>query len=62
MREYGLWDQIKVNHGKEWCLMLYVNDVLSHLRGNCSRSPHTKVFQVYNKIGECCMNSFAKCE
>lgn len=31
--EYGLWDQIRVDHGKEWCLMLYINGTLSHLRG-----------------------------
>lgn len=38
--EYGLWDQIRVDHGKEWCLMLYINGTLSHLRGNTSKLPH----------------------
>lgn len=38
--EYGLWDQIRVDHGKEWCLMLYINGTLSHLRGNTAKVPH----------------------
>lgn len=38
--EYGLWDQIRVDHGKEWCLMLYINGTLSYLRGNTSKVPH----------------------
>ena len=30
--QYGLWDQVRVDHGKEWQLMLFVQEKLSHLR------------------------------
>lgn len=38
--EFGLWDQIRVDQGKEWVLMLYVQETLAHLRRNTSRAPH----------------------
>lgn len=38
--EYGLWDQIRIDHGKEWHLMLYFQERLAHLRYNCNRAPH----------------------
>lgn len=37
---YGLWDQIRVDHGKEFYLMLFIQEVLAHLRRNVSRAPH----------------------
>lgn len=37
---YGLWDQILVDQGKEWMLLLFINEHLSHLRNDCSRPPH----------------------
>ena len=37
--EYGLWDQLRVDHGREWYLMLHVHQSLAHLRGNCAREP-----------------------
>lgn len=38
--QYGLWDQIRTDQGKEWNLMLFVNEKLSHLRNDCSKPPH----------------------
>jgi len=38
--EYGLWDQLRVDQGKEWVLMLYVQERLANLRYNTSRPPH----------------------
>lgn len=40
--EFGLWDQIRVDHGKEWYLMLYVQEKLSGLRRNQNRHPHVQ--------------------
>ena len=37
---FGLWDQIRIDKGKEWYLMLYINSTLSHLRGTTSKPPH----------------------
>jgi len=38
--QYGLWDQIRVDQGKEWVLMLYIQGTLAHLRHNTSHTPH----------------------
>ena len=38
--QYGLWDQIRVDKGREWILMLYIQETLAHLRCNTSRPPH----------------------
>ena len=37
---YGLWDQVRVDHGKEFYLMLYVQEILAHFRTDTSRVPH----------------------
>lgn len=36
---YGLWDQVRVDHGREFCLVLHVQELLAHLRTNCDREP-----------------------
>ena len=38
--EYGLRDQIRVDQGKEWYLMLFVQESLAGHRTNSQRSPH----------------------
>ena len=38
--QYGLWDQIRVDHGKEFYLMLYVQEKLSEFRRNTTIAPH----------------------
>ena len=38
--EYGLWDQIRVDHGMEWILTLFVQEQIAHLQRNSSRPPH----------------------
>ena len=38
--EYGLWDQLRVDHGMEWILTLFVQETLAHLRRNTNRAPH----------------------
>ena len=40
LSEYGIWDQIRVDQGKEWVLMLFIQEELSHLRRNTSCDPH----------------------
>jgi len=37
--EYGIWDQLRVDHGNEWVLMLFVQEKLAHLRYNISNPP-----------------------
>jgi len=38
--QYRMWDQIRTDQGKEWNLMLFVNESLSHIRNDHSRPPH----------------------
>lgn len=40
VKEYGMWDQLRIDHGKEWYLSLYVQEQLAHLRVNTRRAPH----------------------
>ena len=39
---YGIWDQVRVDHGKEFHLMLYVQEVLAQFRTNTNRCPHVQ--------------------
>ena len=38
--QYGMWDQLCVDQGKEWFLTLFIQEELAHYRGNTNRSPH----------------------
>ena len=38
--EQGIWQQIRVDHGKEWVLMLFVQEELAHLRRDTVKPPH----------------------
>ena len=42
VEQYGLWDHIRVDHGKEWYLMLFIQEQLAHLRRNTNRAPHVQ--------------------
>ena len=35
---YGLWDQIRVDYGKEFYLMLYVQEILAQYRNQFKQS------------------------
>ena len=38
--KYGLWDQIRVDHGKEWVLSLYIQELLADQRTDTTRAPY----------------------
>ena len=38
--EYGLFDQIRVDYGKEWVLSLFVQEKLAHFRYSVVKPPH----------------------
>ena len=44
LQQFGLWDQIRVNHGREFYLLLYVQEHLSYLsiRRNQMKAPHVQ--------------------
>jgi hypothetical protein len=59
--QYGLWDQLRVDHGKEWYLSLFVQEQLSHFRYNTNRAPHlqTTSKMVSNKMfGVLCIHAY----
>jgi hypothetical protein len=37
---YGLWDQLRFDKGKEWCLSIFINETLSAHRYNRMKPPH----------------------
>ena len=40
IEQHGMWDQIRVDHGKEFYLCLYVQDLLKNYHNNCNRKPY----------------------
>ncbi|CAL8234690.1 unnamed protein product [Arctogadus glacialis] len=36
----GMWDQVRVDHGKDFYLCLYIQGILSRHRYNLSRQPY----------------------
>ena len=59
--QYGLWDQVRVDQGKEWTLMLFIQEKLAHLRCNVNRAPHlqttSKQVPVYLHYTWCVYNA-----
>ena len=35
--EFGLWDQIRTDHGMEWVLKAFIHSHLAHLRNDVTR-------------------------
>ena len=42
LQQYGMWDQVRVDQGKEWVIMLYVQECLADYRRNTGRYPHVQ--------------------
>ena len=40
VKQYDMWDTFCVDQGKEWYLMLFVQEELAHLWRNTNRAPH----------------------
>ncbi|SMN01306.1 hypothetical protein SPONN_2367 [uncultured Candidatus Thioglobus sp.] len=36
---YGLWDQLRIDHGREWYLMIFIQQKLAHFRNNVDKQP-----------------------
>ena len=39
MIRYGVWDQVRTDHGKEFYLVLFIQDMIKKHRYNTSRQP-----------------------
>lgn len=50
--EFGLWDQVRVDHGKEFNLTLYVHEKLRILRGSETISPYVQTTSTCNHVIE----------
>lgn len=51
--EYGLWDEVRVDHGKEFYLMLYIQEQLrKEGRGDPHIAPYLQTSSTYNHIIE----------
>jgi len=49
---YGMWDQLRVDMGREFCLLLAMQDMLKENRYNTNRLPYiqTTSKRVINKL------------
>lgn len=43
--EYGIWDQVPVDHGREFYLMLFIQEKLREQHGNPDVSPYLQTSQ-----------------
>jgi hypothetical protein len=61
MLNYGIWDQIRVDHGREFYLMLFIQDHLKHLRYDTNKSAFvqtsSRMVNIYSIIT--CTKSFS---
>ena len=48
--QYEVWDTIRVDQGKEWTLLLYLQELLADYRFDKSKAPH---IQTTSKEGSC---------
>ncbi|KAG7317709.1 hypothetical protein KOW79_018744 [Hemibagrus wyckioides] len=46
---YGMWDQVRVDHGKEFYLTLFMQEMLSHHRFNQERLPYLQTSSTREK-------------
>ncbi|XP_072564078.1 uncharacterized protein [Paramormyrops kingsleyae] len=46
--KHGMWDQVRVDHGREFFLCLYVQEKLSQYRHNLSRPPYLQTTSTRN--------------
>lgn len=42
LQQYGMWDQVRVDKGNEWVLLLFVQEWLSQFRTNTRKYPHIR--------------------
>ena len=42
MEQYGVWDQIRVDHGREFYLMLYVEEMIKSRFGSSGVLPYVQ--------------------
>ena len=61
MIEYGLWDQVRTDKGKEWVLGLYIQEQLASHRTNTLRAPHLQTTSKQASIIMIILNSVACC-
>lgn len=52
LMRYGIWDQVRVDHGKEFYLVLAVQDHLKDLRNNTRRYPYLQTQSKQNHAVE----------
>ena len=57
---YGMWDQVRVDHGKEFYLTLFMQELLSSYRHNQERRPYLQTSSTrvqFNSLYDCFSNT-----
>lgn len=50
---YGIWDQVRMDHGKEYYLMLAVQEHVKDLRNNTRKHPYLQIQSKQVKAFHC---------
>lgn len=40
LQEFGIWDQLRIDMGREWSLIVFIQELLSVHRTNTSITPY----------------------
>ena len=51
--KYGIWDQVRMDHGREFCLVIFVQQVIAYLRADVRRPPFKQTTSTDNNVAEC---------
>ena len=50
--DFGMWDMVRVDHGTEWALVLYIQNLLSNHRNDPSLRPYLQTSS--RQVGKLC--------
>jgi hypothetical protein len=50
VKKHGLWDQITVDYGREWYLMLFINQTVAHLRTDTTKDSYRQTSSTKVKL------------
>ena len=50
--KYGIWDQVRMDHGREFCLVIFVQQVIAYLRADVRRAPFKQTTSTDNNVAE----------
>ena len=50
--KYGIWDHVRVDHGRQFCYVMFVQQIISYLRADVRRAPFKHTTSTDNNVAE----------